>query len=98
MADLRVLKQSGAEAVVREAAVEEFRGSLRGGLLRAGHDGYDAARKIWNGMIDRRPALIARCAGAADVVRCVDFARKNELVLAVRGGGHNVAGNAVCDD
>ena len=97
MADLRILERSGAETVLREAAVEEFRGSLRGRLLRAGDDSYDAARKIWNGMIDRRPALIARCAGAADVVRCVDFARANDLVLAVRGGGHNIAGNAVCD-
>ena len=75
MADLRVLAQSGAETILSEAVVKEFRGSLRGRLLLAVDDGYDAARKIWNGMIDRRPALIARCAGAADVVRCVDFAR-----------------------
>jgi len=66
MADLRVLEQSGAEPVLREAVVEEFRGSLRGRLLLAVDDGYDTARKLWNGMIDRRPALIARCAGAAD--------------------------------
>ncbi len=97
MADLRVLEQSGAETVLREAVVEKFRGSLRGRLLLAVDDGYDAARKIWNGMIDRRPALIARCAGVGDVVRCVDFARANDLVMAVRGGGHNIAGNAVCD-
>jgi FAD/FMN-containing dehydrogenase len=97
MADLQILRHSGAEAVVREAAVEELRGSLRGRLLSAGDDDYDAARKVWNGMIDRRPALIARCAGAADVVRCIDFARVNDLIVAVRGGGHNVAGNAVCD-
>jgi FAD/FMN-containing dehydrogenase len=97
MAQLRVLKNTGAEAVLGEAAVEEFRASLRGQLLRAGEDGYDAARKIWNGMIDKRPALIARCAGAADVINCVNFTRANNLVVAVRGGGHNVAGNAVCD-
>jgi FAD/FMN-containing dehydrogenase len=97
MADLRVLEQSGAETILREAVVEEFRGNLRGRLLLAVDDGYDSARKIWNGMIDRRPALIARCAAAADVVRCVDFARENDLVVAVRGGGHNIAGNAVCD-
>jgi len=97
MADLRVLEQSGAETVLREAVVEKFRGSLRGRLLLAVDDGYDAARKIWNGMIDRRPALIARCAGVGDVVRCVDFARANDLVMAVRGGGNNIAGNAVCD-
>jgi FAD/FMN-containing dehydrogenase len=97
MTDLRVLAPSGAETILREAVVGRFRDSLRGQLLLAVDDGYEAARKIWNGMIDRRPALIARCAGAADVVRCVDFARANNLLLAVRGGGHNVAGNAVCD-
>jgi hypothetical protein len=65
--------------------------------LLAVDDGYDAARKIWNGMIDRRPALIARCAGPADVMRCVDFARAHGLLVAVRGSGHNIAGNAACD-
>jgi FAD/FMN-containing dehydrogenase len=97
MADLRIVKNTGIEAVLREAAVEEFKSCLRGPLLRAGDDGYEAARKIWNGMIDRRPALIARCAGAVDVMTCVDFARANDMIVAVRGGGHNVAGNAVCD-
>jgi FAD/FMN-containing dehydrogenase len=97
VADLRILAQSGAETILSEVVVEKFRGSLRGWLLLTGDDGYEAARKIWNGMIDRRPALIARCAGAADVVRCVDFARANNLLVAVRSGGHNVAGNAVCD-
>ena len=58
---------------------------------------YDQARKVWNGMIDHRPALIARCAGVADVVRAVNFARDNDLLVSVRGGGHNVAGKAVCD-
>jgi len=72
-------------------------GGLRGRLLRAGDAGYDDARMVWNGMIDRRPALIAQCAGTADVVRCVNFARDNKVLTAVRGGGHNVAGNAVCD-
>ena len=98
MADLRVRKQSGAEAVIREADVEEFRGSLRGLLLRAGDDGYDEARKVWNGMIDRRPAMIARCLGAADVVRAVQFAGAQQLLVAVRGGGHSLSGQSVCDD
>lgn len=97
MLDLQVIKNTGAEASLGEPAIEEFKASLRGQLLRAGEDGYDDARKIWNGMMDRRPALIARCAGAADVVSCVNFAGANDLVVAVRGGGHNVAGNAVCD-
>ncbi|HET9488573.1 MAG TPA: FAD-binding oxidoreductase [Methylomirabilota bacterium] len=97
MADVRIIMNSGAEDVLREAAVAELKGRLRGRLLRAGDDGYDAARKIWNGMIDKRPALIARCAGAGDVITCVNFARDHDVVLAVRGGGHNVAGNAACD-
>ena len=97
MADPRVVMAKGAEAAVDEAVVEGFRAGLRGALLRPGDDGYDNARRIWNAMIDRRPALIARCAGAADVVRSVNFARAHGLRVAVRGGGHNVAGNAVCD-
>src|SRR4029077_2472047 len=70
---------------------------LRGPLLRPGEGGYDDARKVWNGMIDRRAALVARCAGAADVVAAVRFARTHELLVSVRGGGHNIAGNAVCE-
>jgi FAD/FMN-containing dehydrogenase len=70
---------------------------LRGPLLSPGDEGYDTVRKIWNAMIDKRPALIARCAGVSDVINCVNFARDNNLLVSVRGGGHNVAGNAVCD-
>jgi len=79
------------------AVVQTFRESLRGQLLGPGEPGYDAARRIDNAMIDRRPALIARCAGAADVVAAVRFGRERNLLVSVRAGGHNVAGNAVCD-
>jgi FAD/FMN-containing dehydrogenase len=79
------------------AVVQDFRAGLRGALLQPGDDGYEAARRVWNGAIDRRPALIARCTGAADVIRAVNFARSNDLLVSVRGGGHNVTGNAVCD-
>src|SRR3712207_4165138 len=79
------------------AAIEALAASLGGPLLRPGDDGYDAARQIFNGMIDRRPALIARCAGSGDVVKAVRFAREHELIVSVRGGGHNVAGNAISD-
>jgi FAD/FMN-containing dehydrogenase len=78
--------------------VEEFRKSLRGSILQAGDDGYDGVRRIWNGMIDRRPAAIARCTGSADVMAAVRFAREQGLPIAVRCGGHNVAGNSICDD
>jgi FAD/FMN-containing dehydrogenase len=71
--------------------------SFRGELIRPGDSGYHAARKLWNGMIDRRPSLIARCTGVADVVRAVRFGRENNLVTAIRGGGYNVAGSAMCE-
>ena len=77
---------------------QELRGRFRGALLRPGEEGYDEARRIWNGAIDRRPALIARCAGADDVAVAVRFARAHDLPVSVRGGGHAVAGHAVCQD
>ena len=78
--------------------IEELKGSFRGEVLLPSDDAYESARKIWNAMIDKHPALIARCATTSDVVRAVNFARDNGLVLAVRGGGHNIAGSAMCDD
>jgi FAD/FMN-containing dehydrogenase len=84
-------------AAIDEQAMAGLRADLRGGLLRPCDDGYDAARRVWNGMIDRRPALIARCAGVADVTHAVDFARTHDLLLAVRGGGHSVAGKGIGD-
>ncbi len=84
--------------MLEDSVVQAFKSSLRGELLLPSDDGYDAARKIYNAMIDKRPAMIARCAGAADVITCVNFAREHHLLVSVRGGGHNVAGKAVCDD
>jgi len=81
-----------------DATFNDLRSSLRGELIRAGDPGYESGRQVWNGMIDRHPLLIARPAGAADVITCVQFARSNGLLLAVRGGGHNVAGFGTCDD
>lgn len=79
-------------------AVAKFAAQLQGELIRPQDEGYDLARRVWNGMIDRYPALIARCAGVADVIAAVNFARRHRLTLAVRGGGHNVAGHGACDD
>jgi FAD/FMN-containing dehydrogenase len=87
----------GGAAVLDEETVQAFDAGLGGELLRPDHDGHDEARRIWNGMIDRRPTLIARCTGTADVIEAVDFARENGLLLSVRGGGHNIAGHAVCE-
>jgi FAD/FMN-containing dehydrogenase len=86
-----------ASGTLGKAAIEQLARGLRGQLLRPGEAGYDTARTIWNAMVDRRPAMIARCVGVSDVLRSVDFARNHGLLLSVRGGGHNVAGNAVCD-
>jgi FAD/FMN-containing dehydrogenase len=80
-----------------EAATRVFRDALRGQLLRPGEPGYDQARTVHNGLIDRSPAVIARCAGVGDVMEALAFARDHGLPIAVRGGGHSVAGNAVCD-
>ena len=80
-----------------DETITSLRCALRGELLTAGTPEYDAARTLWNGMIDKRPALIVRCRGAADVVTAVNFAREHELLLSARGGGHNVAGLALCD-
>ena len=81
-----------------ESDIADFEAGLRGTVLRPDDDNYDDARSIWNAMIDREPGLIVQCSGASDVMNAVDFAREHGLRLAVKGGGHNVAGNAVCDD
>jgi FAD/FMN-containing dehydrogenase len=82
---------------IDQAKATAFEDRLRGRLLVPGNDGYDAARLIWNGMFDKRPAIIVQCAGSADVVEAVNFARENRLLTAVRGGGHNSAGSGSCD-
>ena len=83
--------------MIDNSALEKFRATVRGAVLCPDQDGYDAARTIPNAMIDRRPAIIARCTGAADVIACVRFAREHDLLVSIRGGGHSVAGKSVCD-
>ena len=85
------------ELTLEKAELEGFRADLRGKLLRPGEEGYDSSRRIFNAMIDRHPALIVKCACVSDVIKAVNFARKHDLLVSVKGGGHNVAGNAVCD-
>ena len=87
----------GAEIELSKAAIREFGDALSGPVMLSGHPQYDAARMIWNGMHDRRPALIARCLSAGDVSNAVSFARDNDLLLAVRGGGHSWPGKSVCE-
>ena len=95
--DMPAITSTGAETTLEGAAVSELADSLRGALLMSGNDGYDHARAVWNGMIDKRPALIARCEGAADVSNAMMFARERDLLVAVRGGGHSISGKAVCE-
>jgi FAD/FMN-containing dehydrogenase len=88
---------AGGAAAISAQAITALRQRIGGAVLTGTDEGYDTARTVWNAMIDRRPALIVRCTGAADVGAAVDFARNAGAVLAVRGGGHNIAGSAVCD-
>jgi FAD/FMN-containing dehydrogenase len=80
------------------AALVDLRESMMGEVITPGHVEYDAARKVWNGDIDRRPALVARCASTTDVQAALAFARKSGLPVAVRGGGHSFPGHSVVDD
>jgi FAD/FMN-containing dehydrogenase len=97
MTDVLVKTTAGGQAILTEATIVAFSSHLRGQALGRGDNGYERARMVWNGMVDKRPALIVRCAGVADVVEAVRFAREHDLLVSVRGGGHNIAGKAVSD-
>src|SRR4029077_1752529 len=84
--------------MLNENAIVDFKANLRGRLIEPGDTDYDEARKVYNGMIHKKPRLIARCADVADVIASVSFARENDLLLAIRGGGHNAGGLGICDD
>jgi hypothetical protein len=87
---------AGSKAIAGET-LDALRAKLRGSLCVPGDEGYDPARTLWNAMVDRRPGLVVRCLGASDVVNALKLAREQKLLVAVRGGGHNIAGKAVCD-
>jgi FAD/FMN-containing dehydrogenase len=95
--DIEAVTGTGKDLLVRGGDVRDFAAQLRGELLQATSAGYDNARKLWNAAFDRRPALIARCSGAADVMQAVKFASERQLLLAVRGGGHSLSGQSVCE-
>ena len=97
MPDLQVKTYTGKDISLKTETIDKLKESLRGKVLTSESDQYNETRAIWNAMIDKRPALIVRCASAADVMRAVRFAGEHKLLLAVRGAGHNIAGNAVCD-
>ncbi len=94
--DVRTLE--GGTVTLAEAAVSEFADRLRGRLVLPDDGDYDQVRTVWNGLVDKHPALIARCAGNTDVSAAVEFARAHGILTSVRGGGHNVAGSALCED
>lgn len=83
--------------IIDKSVYESFRKMIKGEVILPGDEQYESARKIWNGMIDKHPAVIVRCKGNADVIRCVNFAREHQLAVSVRGGGHNVSGNAIVE-
>ena len=97
MSELAMATTSGSLAAVPESAVSEYRAALLGAVLSAADLGYDDARKIWNGMTNKRPALIAQCRGTADVMTSIKFAKAHGLLVAVKGGGHSIAGHSVCE-
>ena len=94
---LEIKTLDGGTTQLADDALAGFRAAFRGPVLTAADGAYDEQRKIWNAMIDRKPALIVRCTGTADVVAAVKLARAHGLLSSVRGGGHNIAGLAVCD-
>jgi FAD/FMN-containing dehydrogenase len=95
---LAAISLDGAEIELEKAAIKELGESMTGPVLLSGHEDYDGARSIWNGMHDKRPALIARCMSAEDVSQAVTFAGERNLLTAVRGGGHSWPGKSICDD
>jgi FAD/FMN-containing dehydrogenase len=97
MSAIEIRDSNGIVKTLSREQIEALSTATRGPLLRADDEGYDESRTIWNAMIDRRPALIVRCTGTGDVIHAVKFAREHGLLVAVHGGGHNIAGNAVCD-
>jgi len=97
MTDVAVRTLSGSVKTIFPETLAALQSRLRGSVTLPGEEGYEAARTLWNAMIDRRPGLVVRCLGAADVMHAVRFARQEGLLLSVRGGGHNIAGSAVCE-
>ena len=84
--------------MLNENSIADFKRNLRGRLIGPGDEDYDEARKVYNGMIHKKPRLIARCADVADVICSINFGRDNDLLVAIRGGGHNAGGLGICDD
>jgi FAD/FMN-containing dehydrogenase len=97
MGALRLADDAMSEPMLQEFDIAQLRSTIRGELVLSGDPGYDEARRVWNGMVDKRPAAVIYCAGSDDVVAAVNFARSRNFPVAVRAGGHNIGGSSVCD-
>jgi FAD/FMN-containing dehydrogenase len=97
MKELCLVTTTGETTGINMHSLDSFRGRLRGDLLRANDPGYDKARRVWNALVDRRPGLVARCKGPSDVAAAIQFGCEHELLVSIKGGGHNIAGTAVCE-
>ena len=97
MDNLKVSTLGSNIITISESALKKFVSGLRGEVVLKDHPQYDEVRKIWNGMIDKKPAIIVRCMGVSDIIDCINLASENNLLISVRGGGHNIAGSAVCE-
>ena len=95
MKEIQIRSLSGEVIVLDNQTLEDLRARVRGQIVLPSDSNYDEVRKIWNVMIDRRPGLIVRCGGTADVLQLVRFARQHQLLTSVRGGGHNIAGKSL---
>lgn len=98
LVEIQAASLFGRQITIPETTVEEFKKVLRGEPIGPGDVGYDEARALWNGNVDKRPALIVQCDGVADVINCVNFTRDNSLLVSVRGGGHSFPGTSVASD
>ena len=97
MKTMKMISSRGKEIDLSAKSVDSLNSALSGNLLRSGDERYDEFRAIWNGMIDKKPALIVRCKDSKDVINAVNFARDNDLLISVRSGGHHVSGKSLCD-
>jgi hypothetical protein len=98
MSGLKIVSTSGQEKNLDQAVIEQLQSQLCGQIIFSNHEAYEKVRQLWNGMANKRPTAIAQCLGTADVIHCIKFAREHDLLTAIRGGGHNAAGNASCDN
>src|SRR5262245_36070893 len=94
---MKAKTREGQELELKQEQFDALKTQLRGPLFSPGDAGYEESRSVWNAMIDRKPAVVARCFGVADVMTCVQFAREHNLLLCLKGGGHNIAGLATAD-